>query len=113
MSTMIEKTGSPKSVRTGTVIALAYSAELINNVGKETHDSAEITRLGIPGDRHYGEMRYSSSARKTVHNNRPITIFGVEAARAACEKLGVEVIPPGGVGENLLTEGLGDMGDLE
>src|SRR5947208_14285433 len=90
MSTMIEKTESPRGVRTGKVIAIAYSAELIDNVGKETHDSAEITVLGIPSDRHYGEMRYSSSARKTVPNNRPITIFGVEASRAACAQLGVE-----------------------
>jgi MOSC domain-containing protein YiiM len=112
MSTVIEKADKPTSIRTGKIIALAYSSELINDVGKQTHNRAEITRLGIPGDRHYGETRYSSSARRTVPNNRPITIFGVEAARAACEKLGADPIPPGGVGENLLTEGLGDLSDL-
>ena len=96
----------------GKVIAIAYSQELIDNVGKETHDSAQVTRLGIPGDRHYGETRYSSSQRRRVPNDRPITICGAEATRAACEKLGVQSVPPGGMGENLLTEGLGDLSDL-
>lgn len=109
---MKEATKESAAVRTGTVIAVAYSKELINDVGKQTHDSADITQLGVPGDRHYGETRYSSSKRATVPNNRPITIVGVEATRAACEKLGVGPIPPGGMGENLLIEGLGDMSDF-
>jgi hypothetical protein len=113
MSTALKKADSPKSVRTGTIIALAYSPDLINNVGKQTHDTADVTYLGIPGDRHYGPTRYSSSARRTVPNNRPITICGVEATRDACEKLGADPVPPGGMGENLLTEGLGDLGDLD
>jgi hypothetical protein len=99
-------------VRTGTVLGLAYSPELINNVGKEPQESAQITRWGIPGDRHYGETRYSNSARKTVANNRPITILGVEATRSATEALGIPELPVGGMGENLLLEGMGDLGDL-
>ncbi len=109
MSTIMEETTTDRHVRTGKIIAVAYSPELINNVGKDTHDSAEITRLGIPGDRHYGETRYSKSQRKTLPNDRPITILGVEATRNACEKLGIPPIPPGGLGENLLIDGLGDM----
>jgi hypothetical protein len=113
MSTVIEESGAARALRTGTIISLAYSGELINNVGKQPRKSADITIWGIPGDRHYGETRYSASTHERVPNNRPITIFGVEASRAACEKLGVALIPPGGVGENLLTEGLGDLGDLD
>jgi hypothetical protein len=113
MSTLIEESGAARALRTGKVISLAYSSELINDVGKQPRESADITLWGIPGDRHYGETRYSPSRRRVVPNNRPITIFGVEAARAACEKLGAAPIPPGGVGENLLTEGLGDLGDLD
>jgi MOSC domain-containing protein YiiM len=102
-------------VRTGRLIALAYSPELIKGVGKEPHASAHITKWGIPNDRHYGETRYSHSRRATVANNRPITVLGVEATRSACEKLGIptDTVPAGGMGENLLTEGLGDLGDLE
>jgi hypothetical protein len=97
---------------TGTVIAVCYSAELINGVGKEQHDSAEVTRWGIPGDRHYGETRFSSSARKVVPNNRPITVVGVEGVRDATETLQIAEIPAGGLGENFLVEGLGDLSDL-
>jgi hypothetical protein len=110
-----EATTGAQVTRTGTIIAIAYSAELIDNVKKEQHESAEITKWGIPGDRHYGETRYSSSKRMTLPNNRPITVLGVEATRAACEAIGIptDTVPPGGMGENILTEGLGDLGDLK
>jgi hypothetical protein len=109
-----ETTPTSQSTRTGTIIAIAYSPELINGIGKETQNSADITTWGIPGDRHYGETRYSTSKRMTLPNNRPITVLGVEATRAACEAIGIpaDTVPPGGMGENILTEGLGDLGDL-
>jgi MOSC domain-containing protein YiiM len=112
MSTVIEEAGAAKGLRTGTVISLAYSQELVNNVGKQPRESAEVTRWGIPGDHHYGETRYSASRHERLPNDRPITICGVEATQAACEKLGVAPVPPGGLGENLLLEGLGDLSDL-
>ena len=104
--------GNEMLVATGKVIAVCYSAELINGVGKEPHESGRVTKWGIAGDRHYGETRFSSSARRTVANNRPITVVGVEATRDAAAKLEVEPIPTGGLGENILTEGLGDLSDL-
>lgn len=91
----------------GTVSAVCYSPELINGVGKEQHESARITTWGIPGDRHYGETRVSRG--KVVPNNRPITVVGADGTREACKKLGVPDIPPGGLGENILAEGLGDL----
>ncbi len=100
-------------VRSGTVIAVCYSSELINGVGKQPHQSARITTWGIPGDRHYGETRMSHSLRKPVPNDRPITAVGVEAVRDVCELLGIPHIPAGGLGENLLLEGLGDLSDLQ
>ncbi len=109
-----EATRNPQAARTGTIIAIAYSPELINGVGKDLHDSAEITRWGIPGDRHYGETRYSTSMKMTVPNLRPITVLAVEATNAACEAIGIPTgtVPAGGMGENILTEGLGDLGEL-
>jgi MOSC domain-containing protein YiiM len=101
------------AIRTGEVVAVSYSAELINGVGKEPHQEGEVTQWGIPGDRHYGETRYSSSARKTVPNNRPITVVGAGATRDSAEKLGIDPIPPGGLGENILLEGLGDLSNLQ
>lgn len=105
-------TTTDTSVRTGTIIALCYSPELINGVGKVQHNSAQVTKWGIPTDRHYGETRVNSR-RQTVPNNRPITVVGVEAVRAACANLGIEEIPPGGLGENFLVEGLGDLSDVQ
>ncbi len=103
-----------QSTTTGTIIAVAYSPELIDGIRKEVHSSAEVQRWGIPGDRHYGETRYSSSQRKTLPNERPITVVAVEATRAACEAIGIPTgtVPPGGMGENFLTEGLGDLSDV-
>ena len=109
-----ETAPATQSTRTGTIISIAYSPELINGVGKTQHPSGEITKWGIPGDRHYGETRYSTSRRMTLPNTRPITVLGVEATRAACEAIGIpaDTVPPGGMGENILTEGLGDLGEL-
>ncbi|MDQ6694329.1 MAG: MOSC domain-containing protein [Chloroflexota bacterium] len=101
-----------RETRSGRVIAVCYSPELINKVGKEAHDQGPITRWGIPGDHHYGETRMSKRQRRPVPNNRPISLVGVEAGNAACERLGITPIPPGGLGENLLLEGLGDLSDL-
>ena len=105
-------TSSEAAIRTGKVMAVCYSAELINKVGKTPQGEGRVTRWGIPGDMHYGETRWSSSARKQVANNRPITVVGYEAVRDACEKLGCPEIPTGGLGENFLLEGLGDLSDL-
>jgi MOSC domain-containing protein YiiM len=112
MATELTEAAGKAVVRTGKIAGLAYSAELIDNVGKQPRESAEITHLGIPGDRHYGETRYSHSARKTLPNDRPITVVGAEATRAACAKLGIPDVPTGGLGENIQLEGLGDLGDL-
>ncbi|HKP51932.1 MAG TPA: MOSC domain-containing protein [Chloroflexia bacterium] len=96
--------------RTGTIIAVCYSKELINNVAKVPHDSGEIAQWGIPGDRHYGETRITKG--HVVPNKRTITVLGVEGTRSACDNLGIPHLPPGGLGENLLVEGLGDLSEV-
>src|SRR2546423_4287444 len=113
MSTPTRERSAGKTVlHSGTVIAVCFSAELINGVGKEPRAEASITRWGIPGDRHYGKTRVSGSSGKVVPNNRPVTVVGMEAARDACERLGAPEIPPGGLGENILLEGAGDLADM-
>ncbi|HYP21002.1 MAG TPA: MOSC domain-containing protein [Chloroflexia bacterium] len=102
--------GAKRVLATGRVSAVCYSAELINGVGKEQHESAQVTKWGIPGDRHYGETRVSRG--RVVRNNRPITVVGADGTREACAKLGIPDIPPGGLGENVLAEGLGDLGGM-
>ena len=98
--------------RVGTIIAISYSAELKDGVAKELHESAAVTRWGIPGDKHYGETRMSQSQGGIVPNLQPISVCGIEAANAACERLGIPPVPHGGLGENILVEGLGDLSDI-
>jgi MOSC domain-containing protein YiiM len=112
MATELTEAAGKAVVRTGKIAGLAYSAELIDNVGKQPRESAEITHLGIPGDRHYGETRYSQSQRKTLPNDRPITVVGAEATRKVCARLDIPDVPTGGLGENLQLHGLGDLSDL-
>ena len=89
------RAGSEGSTRTASIIAICYSEELVNKVGKQPRQEAHVTQWGIPGDAHYGETRWSASSRSRVPNNRPITVVGYEAARDACEKLGCPEIPAG------------------
>jgi MOSC domain-containing protein YiiM len=112
----VETAGTDREVQVvgmGRIISIAYSPKMINNVGKEPKTSAEITMFGIEGDRHFGETRYSPRQHKRVPNLRPITVMAVEGVREACEELGIspDTVPYGGMGENILTEGLGDLGD--
>jgi MOSC domain-containing protein YiiM len=102
-----------KVVATGTIISIAYSRKLINDLGKEPRTDAEITMFGIEGDKHFGETRYSPRQHKRVPNLRPITVMAVEGVREACAALGIpaDTVPYGGMGENILTDGLGDLGD--
>lgn len=111
VSSIEEKGAVEASTRTGSIIAVAYSKELINGVGKEAHDNAEIEEWGIREDRHYGETRVDSKGQ-VVPNLRTITVLGVEAVMGAAERLGIDPIPPGGLGENLLIEGLGDLSEV-
>src|SRR3954464_15829134 len=113
MGTDLKPATQPTGVlKTGKVLAVCYSAELVDGVGKQPHASGEVTRLGIPGDHHYGETR-KSPTKGIIPNDRPITIVGIEAGIDACERLNVPLIPVGGLGENLLIEGMGDLGDIE
>ena len=75
-------TKAPSSQRTGTVIAVCYSKELINGVAKVPHDSGDIEQWGIREDRHYGETRIDSKG-KVVPNLRTITVVAAEATRSA------------------------------
>jgi MOSC domain-containing protein YiiM len=92
--------------RTGRVLAVCAGRDAL---AKAPLAEARVTRFGIPGDVHFGETM--TSPQGPVPNVRPITAVGVEAVGAAAASLGIEV-PPGGLGENLLLDGLGDLADL-
>jgi MOSC domain-containing protein YiiM len=46
-----------------------------------------------------------------IRNQRQVTVVGAEAVEAVAAELSVD-IPPGGLGENILVRGLGDLGEL-
>jgi MOSC domain-containing protein YiiM len=97
----------PPGARTGRVVAVCAGEK---GLAKRSLEEVRVTRIGVPGDVHHGETRATPAGR--VPNDRPITAIAVEATSAACAGLGIPPVPPGGFGENLLLEGLGDLGDL-
>lgn len=66
---------------------------------------------GIEGDFHAGPTRRSRRTGRLKENDRQISLVAKEAIEAIGEAIGV-AIPPGGFGENILVEGLGDLSRL-
>jgi len=82
----------------GIVIAVCFSS----NAGIPKHPQLQVNvgALGIEGDYHAGPGR------------RQVSVVAKETFKALEAELGV-VVSPGGFGENVLVEGLGDLSDLQ
>lgn len=93
----------------GTVVAVCLS--LSGGVPKHPQDEVKIGAFGVEGDYHAGEFRTTSKGGTEV-SRRHVTVVAAEALEAVSEVIGVQ-IPNGGVGENILVRGLGDLGDIE
>lgn len=73
-------------------------------------DSVNVLPMGIEGDAHYGPMRESFTAPGTYKpNDRPISIVSHEVLQEINSKLGLQM-KPGDFNEQVLVEGLGDLG---
>ena len=97
------------TARKGTVVAVCLSAD--GGVPKHPQPEVEVGPYGIVGDYHEGEVRrHGSHAGDT--NLRHVSVVAQEAVADAAAALGIE-IPHGGLGENVLVSGLGDLGDLQ
>lgn len=94
--------------REGVVVAVCLSDK--GGVPKYPQASVEVGEHGITGDYHAGATRVSKG--ETVPNERQVSIVAAEAVEEAAAALAVE-IPEGGLGENILVRGLGDLGDLQ
>lgn len=70
-----------------------------------------IGDYGVEGDYHSGPTRVNGDG-ETVPNQRQVTVVAAEAVEAVAAALSVE-IPHGGLGENVLVRGLGELGDVE
>ena len=91
-----------------TVVAVCLSDK--GGVPKYPQDSVTVGPHGIEGDYHAGPTRTNSDG-ETTPNHRQVTVVAAEAVEAAARELSVE-IPPGGLGENILVRGLGELGDI-
>ena len=92
----------------GTVVAVCLSAT--SGVPKQTQERIEIGRYGVEGDYHAGEYRTNGKREREV-SRRHVTVVAEEALEAAGKALSI-TIPHGGVGENVLVRGMGDLGDV-
>lgn len=96
------------SKRTGTIHAVCMSPD--HGYPTYPQDTIDVGLLGIPGDAHSGPLRESFRHPGVMKpNDRPICIVSWEAMQAASKELGIP-IPVGSLNEQLVVEGLGDLG---
>lgn len=88
----------------GTVIAVCLSDT--GGIPKYPQESVTITTASVEGNHHAGETN-----RDGRPNLRQVTVVGAEAVEAVASELGAE-IPHGGLGENVLVRGLGELSEL-
>src|SRR6266571_8351069 len=93
----------------GTVVAVCLRAE--GGVPKQVQSRINVGPYGVEGDYHAGEITMHGS-RAGEPNFRQVSIVAEEAVQDAAQSLGVK-IPQGGVGENILVRGLGDLGSVQ
>lgn len=96
--------------KTGRVIAVCKSPE--HGFPTYPQQTVAIGMLGINGDAHSGLLRESFRNPGTLKfNDRPISIVSEEIRQWANENLGLN-IQHGDFNEQIVVEGLGDLGDI-
>jgi MOSC domain-containing protein YiiM len=79
-------------------------------VPKYPQQEVIIGQYGVEGDWHSGPMRTRSNG-DVVPNTRHVSLVSKEVFDDLNRELGTD-IPPGGFGENILVEGLGDLSGI-
>jgi MOSC domain-containing protein YiiM len=92
----------------GTVVAVCLRAE--GGVPKYPQPEVIVGEYGIEGDWHSGPMRTRSNG-EVVPNTRHVSLVAKEVFDDLNRELGTD-IPHGGFGENILVEGMGDLGGI-
>lgn len=94
--------------RTGYVVVVCTSP--VDGVPKYPQDQVIVGVHGFEGDYHNRAMRRSFSEPGTFKPNsdRHVSILSKEAVDSVCSELGI-TLEIGSLGENILTEGLGDL----
>lgn len=94
--------------RSGTVLAVCLNPD--PGIPKHPQPQVSVGPHGIEGDYHAGPTRLRRG--DTVPNTRQVSLLAEEAIQDVCLALDI-TIPPGGLGENVLLRGLGDLSDLK
>lgn len=95
----------------GRVVAVCKSPE--HGFPTYPQDFVTIGYLGIDGDAHSGELRPSFTQPGTLKpNDRPISIIAEEVRLQINQELDLQV-QHGDFNEQIVVEGLGDLGDIE
>lgn len=102
-----QETGKPAN-RVGTVVAVCLRKE--GGVPKYPQSEVVVGEYGIEGDWHSGPMRARSNG-EVVPNTRHVSLVAKEVFDDLNRELGTD-IPQGGFGENILVQGMGDLGDI-
>jgi hypothetical protein len=75
-------------------------------------DVLELVPGGIPGDRHFGQTRKSGSREPwyprgtEIRSGREVTVVSVEELAEIAGRMGLETLPAGWIGANLVIEGV-------
>lgn len=94
--------------RVATVIAVCLRPE--GGVPKYPQAEVTIGEYGVEGDWHSGPMRTRSNG-EVVPNTRHMSLVAKEVFDYLNRELGTD-IAPGGFGENILVEGMGDLSEI-
>jgi len=92
----------------GTIVAVCLRKE--GGVPKYPQPEVIVGEYGIEGDWHSGPMRTRSNG-EVVPNTRHVSLVAKEVFDDLNRELGTD-IPHGGFGENILVEGMGDLGGI-
>lgn len=98
-------------MKIGKIVAVCTSPN--EGVPKYPQDQVVVADYGFQGDYHCKPMRrsFSKPGTEKPNNDRHITIVAKEAIDTVNQKLGLQ-LGIGALGENILTEGLGDLSEI-
>ena len=95
--------------RIGRVVALCISE--VGNVPKYPHEMITVGEFGFVGDFHAGKTRISRTTGQPKPNDRQVSLVAKEVLDNLSQELALE-LKPGDLGENITTEGLGNLADI-
>src|SRR2546425_1105148 len=93
----------------GKVFAVCVSQG--GGIPKYPRPEVGVGEYGIIGDAHYGQTKLNTETGEIQANLRQVSIISLEVLLYLHTVLGIS-LKPGYLGENITTQGLGDLSDL-